>query len=497
MTIYDSFFPLGFGTNRFIAKGTNDIEGIEKSAELVTVALNAGVQYIDVAQTYSRGMAFDICKKAFANKTNFEPKVTVKSSYSTDKTSDDAIRRVEKTLASLGLDKAFCFVCWSIFSYDEFLEIMKKGGVYDGALKAKDRGLVDHICFSTHASPNDIVKIIDSKAFEGVTISFSVLNASAMKSVLDCAEKNSVGVVVMNPLAGGIIPQNLDYYKFLCSSENESPTQAALRYVYAHPAIKIVLSGMSSIEQLEENLKAFKNDAENPADRIARVDKHLSNISGYCTGCRYCDSCPKNIPIFELMQSYNASLFPYPKKLYNRDDPKLLESISITQKLKNTFGMFPDSSNNPCIACGRCESKCTAHLSIISRLKDLYGRFAESCFSKEDRLNRLRELIANKRKIAFYPGGGYTVQVLSLVHEAFPGIDFDISIFDTNSNIWGNIIEDCVVQNPEEITNIKPELVIVSNYNYSEEIYNSLIARLPENIPVAKLHKADDVPWVF
>jgi len=131
------------------------------------------------------------------------------------------------------------------------------------------------------------------------------------------------------------------------------------------------------------------------------------------------------------------------------------------------------------------------------RLKDLYGRFAESCFFKEDRLNRLRELIANKRKIAFYPGGGYTVQVLSLLHEAFPRIDFDISIFDTNSNIWGNIIEGCVVQNPEEITNIKPELVIVSNYNYSEEIYNSLIARLPENIPVAKLHKADDVPWVF
>ena len=123
---------------------------------------------------------------------------------------------------------------------------------------------------------------------------------------------------------------------------------------------------MSSIEQLEENLQAFKNDAENPADRISRVDKHLSSISGYCTGCRYCDGCPKNIPIFELMQSYNASLFPYPKKLYNRDDPKLLEIISITQKLKNTFGIVPDSSKNPCIACGRCESKCTAHLPIIA-----------------------------------------------------------------------------------------------------------------------------------
>ena len=203
MTIYDSFFPLGLGTNRFIIKGSDDLEGIEKSVELVTAALNAGVQYVDVAHNYSRGMAQTICKQAFSKKLKFAPKVTVKSSYPTDKNSDGALRRVDSTLENLGLEKAFCFVCWSIFSYDEFLEITKKGGVYDGALKAKDQGLVEHICFSTHAAPADIIKILESKAFEGVTISFSVLNSSAMNQVLDCAERNNIGVVVMNPLGGG------------------------------------------------------------------------------------------------------------------------------------------------------------------------------------------------------------------------------------------------------------------------------------------------------
>ena len=255
---------------------------------------------------------------------------------------------------------------------------------------------------------------------------------------------------------------------------------------------------MSSMTELEENLGAFRNTTtETAEDRIIRVDNHLSNISGYCTGCRYCDGCPKGIPIFELMQSYNAVLFPYPKKLYGRDDSNLLEIISITQKLKNTFGILPSSSKNPCIACGRCESKCTAKLPIIKRLKELYDRFAESCFSKEDMLNRLRELIGDKRKLAFYPGGGYTAYVLSLVHEAFPETKFDLSVFDTNPSVWGNVIEGCIVRNPEELPEIEPELVIVSNYNFSEEIYNSLIDRFSGKIPVAKLHKSQDVPWVF
>lgn len=200
-TIYDDIFPLGLGTNRFLISGLSDEAGREGAVRLVTRALESGVSYVDVAHTYSRGMAVAVCREAFS-RTNAPRHVTVKSSFRIDKTADDALRRVEETIKTFSLDRAFAFVCWNIGSYDEFLKITEKGALYDGAVRARECGLVDHITFSTHAPPDDIIRILKTEAFAGVTLSFSALNAPAMKQVLAAAQELNVGVVVMNPLGG-------------------------------------------------------------------------------------------------------------------------------------------------------------------------------------------------------------------------------------------------------------------------------------------------------
>lgn len=497
MTIYDDIFPLGIGTNRFPVKGANDEAGIEQAVSLVVAALNAGASYIDVAQTYSKGAAMTVCREAFAQ-TKVPRHVTVKSSFLSDKTAEDALRRTETAFKSLGIDHAFCFVIWNISSYEQFEAIMKKGALYDGALLAKERGLVEHICFSTHAPPEEIIKMLDSEAFEGVTLSFSALNSAIMRPVLDCAEARGIGVVVMNPLGGGLIPQRKDFFSFLRNEAEDSTVQAALRYVYAHPAVKIVLSGMASEGELRENLGAFRDpSAETAADRIARVNKSFQKFEGFCTGCRYCDGCPRDIHIFELMQAYNTTLFPHSDSVYGRTDPHLIETIGICSRLKNTFGLLPSDTVNPCVQCGRCEERCTAGLPIMQRVAELYDRFSRAGFSRVSMLKRLREVIGKKRRIAFYPGGGYTAQVLALLEEAFSDTSFDISLYDTNPAIWGTKILGIEVRSPEEISSVNPEIIIISNYIYSEEIYNRLIDQMDGKIPVAKLHKQWDVPWVF
>lgn len=497
MTIYDSLFPLGLGTNRFPVESLNDEIGITRSVEMMVAALNAGVSYIDVSHSYSRGIAQNICKTAF-QQTNAPHHVTVKSSFLSDKTAEDALRRTKTTFTNLGIDHAFCFVIWNIASYEQFTQIMRKGYLYDGAVSAKQQGLVDHICFSTHAPPQDIIKILNAKVFEGVTISFSILNSQIMRPVLDCAEENGIGVVVMNPLAGGLIPQQQDYYSFLRNDAETSTSLAALRYVYAHPAVKVILSGMSSVEQLRENLAAFSEEStESAKDRVARVNRKLCSINGFCTGCRYCDGCPRGVNIFELMQAYNTTLFPRPTKLYGRSDPKLLENISICSRLKNTFGFLPADSKNPCVGCGQCEEKCTAHLPIMERIRDIYKRFESVGFSKKAMLERLRQIIGSKRRIAFYPGAGYTARVLSLLEEAFPSMDFQLFLFDSNPRIWGTRTAGIEVRNPEEIFQVNPEIIIVSNYNFADEIYDSLVERLKGTVPVVKLHHTSDVPWSF
>ncbi len=160
MSIFSRHFPLGLGTSRFPISGPDDTQGIEKSVKLVRQALESGITYVDVGYNYSAGMAPFVLKEAF-RQTNRPFSVTAKVMYGQDRTADEARRRIELYLKTMGLEKAQYFTCWTIWNYGVFENIMKKGGIYEGALRMKEEGLIDHICCSLHAVPGDILKIIE------------------------------------------------------------------------------------------------------------------------------------------------------------------------------------------------------------------------------------------------------------------------------------------------------------------------------------------------
>lgn len=498
MTIFDNVFPLGIGTNRFPIKGPDDTEGLEYSANLIVSALEAGASYIDVGYSYSRGMAETVCKLAFQS-TNAPRNVTVKSSFLTDCNADDALRRVDTSFLNMGIDHASYFVIWNISSYGQFKEIMRKGSLYDGAVRAKERGLIDHICFSSHAPANDIVKILKSGAFEGATISLSVLNSRVMQPVLDCAAENDIGIVVMNPLGGGIVTQNNEYFSFLKHPSEASLAQAALRFVYAYPAVKVVLSGISSTNEVMENICAFKSDnPETDDERITRIGKSVRQLEGFCTGCRYCDGCPAGIPIHALMQSNNSTLFGA-TPAYNRTEPELLKSIQLFRKLYLDFKVLPENAANPCIKCGKCEKKCTQGLQIIKTVDAIYADAQRRCFSQNGHRERLAQLLYGKgyKLVGFYPGAGYSYGVLKLYKDFFGEPDFKVVFFDSNPKLWGSENDGVHVYSPKDISKLHPDVLVVSNYIYQDEIYNSIKNHQADGIPVVKLHEPSDVPWIF
>lgn len=498
MNIYHEIFPLGIGTNRFPVAGPDDSAGIERSAQMVVSALEAGASYIDVAQTYSRGTAMAVCRKAFTQ-TKAPRHVTVKSSFLSDKTVDDALRRTEAAFVGMGIDHAFCFVIWNISSYEQFKAIMKKGSLYDGALLAKERGLVDHICFSSHAKAAEIAQIIESGAFEGGTIAFSPLNSFLMKPALDVALRHKVGLVAMNPLGGGVIPQANTYFSFLQCEGDDSTVTAALRYVYAHPAIKVVLSGMSDVSQLRQNLSAFTEPRQIPGEeRIERVSAKFAALDGYCTGCSYCMPCPAGIDIPAFMQSRNSTLFPA-APMYNRTDPELLRSIQLFRKLQLDFSIFPEDGHCRCLDCGACEKKCTQHLSIRTYLKEIFARVNRTAFSVEARRNRLNALLNGKsyQRVGFYPGGFYTVKVLEMYTSFFGSPPFTVFLFDSNPDSWGTVVAGRTVHAPEEIPHLDLDAVIVTNFNYLDEIYQAVSTYKTQGVDIIKLHEPGDVPWVF
>lgn len=500
MGIYDGCFPLGLGTSRFPISGPNDITGIEKSIELVRIALNSGITFVDVGYNYSAGMAPVVLKEAF-QQTCAPFSVTAKVMYGQDRTADDACKRVDLYLKTMGLERAQYFTCWTVWNYGIFEKIMKKGGIYEGALRLKEEGLIDHICCSLHAPPEDILKIIKSKVFEGITISYSMLSAANMRPVLDAAYENDIGVVVMNPLGGGVIAQNKDYFSFACGEKDGGNTiHAALRFTKAHPAVKIVLGGVKSIEELKDSMSVFSvPDPEPPTERLERVMNSVADLNGFCTGCKYCEGCPKGIPTASIMQARNALLFQ-PATIYNRTEPdELLYHLQMFRPLLLDEGWLPETAENPCVKCGKCEKQCTQKLGIIDAVADTYSRVQQTFFTKEARKERLKELLYQKgyKKVGLYPNGGFSNLIIKLYQEFFDEPEFEWLQFNSDPKSWGLMADERVVHGPNEIPELQPDIILICTYKYDQDILDSLLQYEQCGVKLEKLHRAEEMPWVF
>lgn len=500
MSIYSGYFPLGLGTSRMPVSGPADSEGLDRSAQIVLRALEAGVNYIDVGYSYSSGMATQALKLAF-QQTKAPFAVTAKVMYGLDRTADDARKGVELYLKALGVEKAQFFTCWNIQSCQAFERIMAKGGIYEGAIRLKDEGLVDHICCSLHVPPEDALKILESGAFEGITVSYSLLNAALMQPVLELAKQKDIGVAVMNSLGGGLIAQNRDYFSFACGEGDAGNTiHAALRFVKAHPAVDLVLGGVHSMEELEDSLTVFSSPDPEPAQaRMDRVMANASSLKGFCTGCKYCEGCPQGIPTAQIMRARNNLLFE-PIKSYNRSGPEpLLYNIQLFRNLLHDDGWLPETAENPCVKCGRCERQCTQKLNIIESVEDTYRRAADGYFSKKAHRERLKELLYGKgyKRVGLYPNGGFSYQVIRSYVESFGEPDFDWLMFNSDPKMWGQLADKYMIHSPEEIPELHPDLIIIDTYRFDDEIKKSLVQYEKLGIKIEKLHRGAEMPWVF
>jgi predicted aldo/keto reductase-like oxidoreductase len=165
----------------------------------------------------------------------------------------------------------------------------------------------------------------------------------------------------MNPLGGGIVPQNPKLFDFL-KQGNESAVHAALRFLWDHRDITTTLVGFSSEAQVEDTLIAMDGYKPRTEAELTAVKARASiSFEGLCTGCAYCDDCPQGVPIPKFMDSYNQQLLTKSAK------------DAVLDRLKNHWNVDPKKAAD-CAACGLCEKACTQHLPIIERLKEIAGR---------------------------------------------------------------------------------------------------------------------------
>lgn len=348
---------VSFGGMRF------DMEkSIEENAELLHYAYEKGITLFDTAPGYCDDKSELIFGEAFKTLRG-KYYVATKAMPESFDTAEKAYEQVCKSLERLNVDKINFYYIWCIRKMSQYELALQPGGQYEGLLKAQEEGLIDHITLSSHQTGNELKHIIDDNKISGLLIGVNILNFPYRISGAQHAVANKMGVIAMNPLAGGQIPQNEGSFKFL-ARPGETPTEAALRYLIANPAITSALNGFTTREHIDMACRVADNATPFTEEELNDIKQRLSDqFNCICTACGYCKDCPKDIPIPKFMQYYNDKL------LFDTSDEEMAGRINF----QYSYGLLADTDKHAsdCIACGKCEINCTQHLPIIKRLAEI------------------------------------------------------------------------------------------------------------------------------
>lgn len=355
---------LGFGCMRFPMENGHVKE--KYSIKMLCRAYELGVNYFDTAEGYCSSESQIILGKAVKEMDRDKIYVSTKNGYKGDSASEWR-RRLETSLSRLDVDYIDVYHSHNLHWGNFQSGFGVKGGPIDEVQKAKDEGLIRHIAFSSHDSPENIIKLINTDVFESMTVQYNILNR-ANEEAIAIAHKNGMGVSIMGPVAGGRLAQtNEDIQKLRAGIAKSSP-EIALRFVFSNQGVSTALSGMDAIQQVEENVAtASRTEPLSPEEKIQVLEsleenKKLADL--YCTGCGYCMPCPNGVDIptnFLYMNYYRV----YGLKDYARQQYATLKEISLED-------MDVPSWADTCIECGECEPKCPQEIPIIDQLKETH-----------------------------------------------------------------------------------------------------------------------------
>jgi len=445
---------IGVGTVRF----SPDPAHFSSNVDIIIQALALGVNFFDTADTYVSGISDRILGTAFRQAVNRNFYVSAKSMISRDPTADDVFRRVESSLKALDLNQIAFFHMWCVMDLEQYKAVVAPGGPYDGALRAKEQGLIDHICISVHCDGNEISQILDDGLFDGVTLGYNAINFRHRFAGLQKASEKGLGTAIMNPLAGGLIPANPQYFDYLRHGDR-SIAESAIQFVAAHSEVSTILIGVNSHRDLTDAVAVIEKESplsafewREKAAFAPEMDEPL------CTMCDYCRGCPADLSVSQIMGVYNDFI------LSGGSEAKL-------NFCKENFLKMSAIDMFPCIQCGQCEEKCTQHLPIIKRVEKM-----NAIADKE--ASRLRVLISKHFPEGGFPTTGiYGLSVdanaLLSAYIAFYGkLPDNVAFFDSKPAKWGISVLDtgCTIQPPSMIREMGVKRIIITAPKYVDEI---------------------------
>ncbi len=361
----DELSALGFGAMRLPTKRGRIDE--EKATKQIRYAIDNGINYIDTAFTYHNNESESFLGRALQEGYREKIKLATKLPVWAVKSREDMDKYLNIQLEKLQTDHIDYYMLHGLNSAT--WEKSKKYGVFDFFSKAKKQGKIINAGFSFHGDRKTFIEIVDSYDWEFCQIQYNYIDedVQAGKEGLLYAASKDLAVMIMEPLRGGNLADKVPGEVTRLYSEAETkrtPADWAFRWIWNHPEVTVVLSGMNDERHIEENIRtcnsAFPNSMTEKElaiiDKAKETYKKLLKVP--CTGCSYCMPCPFGVNIPMCFEYYNQ---------YYSGSSKFMTRGMYACHLMGVMGETANASL--CRNCGKCLKACPQHIAIPDELK--------------------------------------------------------------------------------------------------------------------------------
>ncbi len=357
---------LGFGAMRLPLCSGNDADiDVEKTKEMVAYAMENGINYYDTAWGYHNGQSEivigeilnDYPRESYYLASKF-PGYDISNM---DKVEEIFEKQLEKTKKEYFDFYLFHNVCE--INIDAYLD--EKYGIFEYLMKQKENGRIRHLGFSAHGSYEVVNRFLEkyghAMEFCQLQINYIDWEFQKVNKKVELVQSYGIPVWVMEPLRGGkLVKMEQEYCAQLSELRPEETVPGwAFRFLQSLPSVTMILSGMSDMQQLTDNIRTFETDAPLDEREMKCIKEIAAKMTGKialpCTACRYCTAkCPKGLDIPTLLELYNEHIFTGGGFL-----PE--------------FGLMAiDKEKHPdaCLGCKSCEAVCPQQIEISKALKD-------------------------------------------------------------------------------------------------------------------------------
>ena len=342
--------------------------------QMVDTFIENGFTYFDTAWMYCHFQSEEVAKECLVKRyprDAFTLATKLHAGYL--KTKEDRDHIFNEQLRKTGVDYFDYYLLHDNgFDHDQIYE---KLDCYNWLIEKKKEGLVKHIGFSFHDNAKTLEDILKKHPeFEFVQLQINYLDWESegvqSRKCYEVCQKYHKPVIVMEPVKGGTlakVPESVEKL-FKDYAPDMSIPSWAIRFAASHEGVMMVLSGMSNMEQMLDNISYMKDFQPLGQEELALIDQAVDMINAHiaiaCTGCSYCtDGCPMNIPIPQYFSLYNAEKQEIKEKGWT---PQGEYYSRLSQK---------HAKASDCIQCGQCEGLCPQHLSIIEYLQEIVKEF--------------------------------------------------------------------------------------------------------------------------